>query len=366
MRKFAEFLSSVEKRPAAGYVLAGHEGFLRAEAERAVVRAVFGGDDPGPGYVTIDAVREGGNPVEPAVVLDEARTSSLFSDGKVVSAHRAGPLVKKNVELFASYLSDTGPASVLLLHVEDWDKRSAYARKLDAWAVDCSSLYETAFGESEISAGSSLGKWVRARAGARKLRISPDAIVRLIELVGNNLGLLDGALERLELAGGKGDEVSPDAVDKVAAPTRSMSQFRVASLAAGGETGRAFAAASSCFELGLADEKGRVDHNEGTIATRLLWAIGREVETLYHARGLMDKRNYNRSTAGSIGVPPFRADEVERAARSHTLGDLAGALQLVLAAETSFKSGRADGRFAVEKLIAELGGVLSSRSAGAR
>jgi DNA polymerase-3 subunit delta len=366
MRKLTDFIRSVLKRPAAGYVLAGDEAFLRAEAERAVVRAVFGGGEPGPGYVTMDGVREGGVAIEPDAVFDEARTASLFSEGKVVSVRRAGPMVKRHVDLCASFLAASAGGSVLLLHVEDWDKRSAYAKKLDTFAVDCSPLYETAFGESEISATSLLGTWVQDRAAQHALRLAPDAVVRLIEHVGNNLAELDDALARLELAARPRSLIDATAVDGLVAPTRSGSQFRVAGLVVRGQAAKAFAAASGCFDLGLSDEKGRVDLNQGSVATRLLWSIGREIEILYAARGLIESRTYSKQTAGGIGVPPFRADEVERLARAASLGSLARALELAVNAELELKTGRVEPRFAVERLIMQLGPVLAAQPAGVR
>jgi DNA polymerase III delta subunit len=360
MRKLTEFLSSSAIASAAGYVLAGAESFLRHEAERAVLKAVFGGEDPGPGHVTIDGVREGGVVQELASVFDEAQTIPLFSAGKVVSVRQASSLVRANVDAFAQYLSERNAASVLLLHAETWDKRAAYAKKLDAFAVDCASLYETSFGESTVSAHSPLGRWVATRASEHRVALSAPAIVRVIELIGNNLAELDGVLERLGLGGTPSAEpLRPDDVDAAVAPSKSLSQFRVASLVTAGATREAFAAASTCFELGLSDEKGRVDHQESSVAMRLLWSIGREIEILYHARGLIDEKRYSKESAGSIGVPPFRADAVGKVARMHSLETLADALALALKAEMSLKSGEADPRFAAERLIVELGDVLS-------
>ncbi|MHC4201415.1 MAG: DNA polymerase III subunit delta, partial [Planctomycetota bacterium] len=148
MLKFPQFLAQLERRPRAAYVLAGSEGLLRSEAEAAIVRAVFGGQEPGAGFVPIDCLREGGAAVEPAAILDELRSRSLFSERKVVAARRADAVVKQHQDAFADYLADPDPDSVLVLHIVNWDKRSATARKLDAFAVDCAAPYETSFGEA--------------------------------------------------------------------------------------------------------------------------------------------------------------------------------------------------------------------------
>ncbi len=367
MQTLPQLLASLESRVSAAYVLAGPEGFLRSEAEGAIVRAVFGEDHPGPGFVPIDGLREGGDPVEPADVLDELRSVSLFAPRKVVSVRRADVLLKEHRDVFMDYLADPDPDSVLLLHVQNLAKKSAVPKKLEPFAVDCFTLYETSFGEPDISASSPLGKWiVRRAAGAHNIRLLPGGVVRLIELVGTNLGEIEGALKQLALAERAGDApVSRGKVDEVVAPSRSYTQFRVAEFALSGRAADAFAAADACFEQGLPDQKGRVDHGESGVAVRLLWSVGREIEILHAARGLIDEGEAIGPNVGKLGIPPWKADAVERAARAVPLEALARALDLAFEADWAVKRGDADGRFAVERLILELGKVIRGEPAAA-
>ena len=358
MQKFGSFVSSVEHRVQPGYVLAGPESFLRVEAERAVVRAVLG-DDPGTGLVVLDGGREGAG-LEAADVLDEARTLSLLSGKKVICVRRADAVVKGSADAFAAYLNDPDPESTLVVHVESWDKRTAAARKLDRWAVDCGSLYETEFGSPDISANSSLGRWVASRASSRQLGLDADAVVRLVELVGTNLAELEGALERLAVAATKkaaekGGALGVSDIDEVVAPSRAYTVFRVAELAASGRQREALAAAEACFEQGLPGKSGRATLNESAIAARLQWAIARELETLYAARGLLNEGSSVRRDFSKIGVPKFRAEQVDKAARAVPQEGIERALGLTLASESGVKRGDADARSAVERLILELG-----------
>jgi DNA polymerase III delta subunit len=355
MQKFGSFVSSVERRPQPGYVLAGPEGLLRDEAERAVVRAVLG-DDPGTGLVVLDGGREGGD-LKTADVLDEARTLSLLAGKKVICVRRADAVVKGSADAFAAYLDDPDPESTLVVHVESWDKRTAAARKLDKWAVDCASLYETEFGSQDISASSSLGRWVASRASSRQLALDADAVVRLVELVGTNLAELEGALEQLAVAGTKkgGGALGVPDVDEVVAPSRAYTVYRVAELAVSGRRREALAAAEACFEQGLPGKSGRATLNESIIASRLQWAIARELETLYAARGLMNEGSSVRRDFSKIGVPKFRAEQVDKAARAVPQEAIERALGLTLESECGVKRGDADARSAVERLILELG-----------
>jgi len=367
MLKFPQFLAQLKRRPGPAYVLAGAEGLLRSEAEAAIVRAVFGGDEPGAGFVPVDCLREGGAPVEPAEILDELRSRSLFSVRKVVAARRADAMVKQHQDAFADYIARPDPDSVLVLHIVNWDKRSATARKLDAFAVDCAAPYETSFGEAEFSAGSPLGRWIVERASrAHGLRLSADAVVRLVELAGTNLGELDGALGGLALAVGKGAAVSWQTVDANIAPSRSYSQFKVAELVARGKASEAFAAADACFVQGMPGDKARVDHNEGSVASRIIWTIGRELRTLHGARGLIDEGESVRAGAGKLGIQPWKADAIERAARAVPLETFARGMELAFEAEWAVKRGDADARFAVERLILELGRLVRGEAAAVK
>jgi DNA polymerase III delta subunit len=374
MQKLANFISSVEHRTPGGVVLAGPEEFLRSEAEGAVVRAVFGSGDPGPGYVQLDGKPTSAETLEPAAVLDEVRSMSLFdmtggmaSGGgrKVVAVRRADALVKQHIDTFLAYLGQPVAGSVVILHMETWDKRSAYARKLDTWAVDCMSLYETAFGETETSAGAPLGRWVASRASrAHSVKLAPGAIVRLIQLTGTNLAELDGALGTLAVSSAKSKRALSSAdVDACVAPSRTYTQFKIADLATAGKGAQAFAIADACFEQGLPDQRGHVRHAEAGIAESVIWAVSQRLEQIFLVKGLVAEGEWNASAAGRMGVPPFRMKEVEASARGASLDALTRALEIAFVAAKAVR-GELEPRFAVERLLLELGNVLGGTPTG--
>ncbi len=371
MQKLTAFIASLERRVPGGIVLGGGEGFLRSEAEGAVVRAVFGPGEPGPEFVTLDGVPEGGAALEPAAVLDEARSLSLFGIGgggrKVIAVRRADAVVKQHMDVFLSFLERPAPQAVVVLHMESWDKRAAYARKLDAWAVDCMSLYETAFGETDVSARAPLGVWVASRASrAHGVRLSPDAVVRLIELTGTNLAELDGALGTLATSAGDGKRAVTRAdVDARVAPSRTYTQFKIADLATAGRGAEAFAVADACFEQGLPDARGRVRHGESGIAESVIWAVSQRLEQLFAVKGLVAAGGWSASAAGKMGVPPFRMKDVETAARAQTLEKLGSALEVAFEAAKAVR-GELEPRFAVERLLLGLGKVLGRAPAGTK
>jgi len=370
MQKLVAFIASLKRRVPGGVVLAGQESLLRSEAEDAVVRAVFGRGEPGPGLVTLDGTPTGGEPPEPAAVFDEARSMSLFDMGgggrKVITVRRADALVKQHLDSFLAYLKSPATDSVVVLHMDKWDRRAAYAKKLDEWAVDCMSLYETAFGETEVSAGAPLGRWLASRASrAHGVKLSPDAVVRLIELTGTNLAELDGALATLAVSAGAAKRpLSSTDVDARVAPSRTYTQFKIADLASAGRGAEAFAIADACFEQGLPDARGRVRHSESGIAESVIWAVSQRLEQVFAVKGLVSEGGWNASAAGKMGIPPFRMKEVETAARSASLDGLARALELTFETAKAVR-GELEPRFAVERMLLGLGKTLRRAPAGA-
>jgi DNA polymerase III delta subunit len=358
MRPVEALMRELERRTRPCYVLAGPEHLLRDEAEGAILRAVFGDADPGTGLVVIEGLTEAGQPVEPAAALDELRTVSLLAGRKVVSVRRADALVRGHTEAFLAYLAEPDPSSVLVLHVESWDRRRATEKALDRLAVDCQAPFETDFGGTDVSAGSRLGQWLTRRAVSKGLRLTPDAVVHLIELAGTSLAELDSALEAISLARGEAsDALSPEDVAAHVAPSRAFNVFRVAELASVGRTAEALAAAGACFEQGLPDARGRVAHGGSSVATRLIWAVARRLETLYRARGVVEEGGSVRKAAPGLGVPPFRAEAFEKVVLGLSLEAVEEALELAFETEFAFKRGELDPRFAVERLVLGLGKV---------
>lgn len=352
MLKPMDVIASLERRPAGtGWILAGEEDFLREEVERAVVKAVLGEEPTAGGMVVIDALREGGSKIQLADILDELRTPSLFCERKVVSVRRAGALVRTYAEELEKHLCGKATPGVLLLHAEDWDKRAAYAKRLDRFTVDCSPLYETAFGDTSISASSQLGRWVRERARRAGLRISDEAIVRLIELIGADLAGLSDAIEKLSLL--QRQSVSVEDVDTIVAPSRSFSQFKVAELVLTSKTAECLAAVEACFEQGIDKGGGRVERSESGVAELIVWAISRELERMYIARGLLEEDKLDVRSAGALGVPPFMFEKFAKRVSQTDAEHLGRALADTLEAASSLRGGTPP-RAVVESLVLRL------------
>ncbi|MHC4253541.1 MAG: hypothetical protein ACYS9X_30855, partial [Planctomycetota bacterium] len=154
-------------------------------------------------------------------------------------------------------------------------------------------------------------------------------------------------------------------VDEVAAPSRSQTQFKVAELLLAGRAADALAAADACFREGIADARGRVERSETGVAARVMNEVSRQLEILHSACGFIGEGKPLKPNAGKLGIPPFRADAVGRTARRLGLEAVQRALEMAFEAEWAVKRGEIDPRFAVEKLLLDLGRVTASGAATA-
>src|SRR5262249_33951529 len=123
-------------------ILAGEELFLRNQHLADIQQSVFQGEDPGMGLVRLDPTALGGGAM--AVVLDEARTASMFNQKNLVIVAPADPLHKKadadddgkltNREILENYVEsamESAGESTLVLVFNSWLKPPRLHKALD-------------------------------------------------------------------------------------------------------------------------------------------------------------------------------------------------------------------------------------------
>ena len=123
--------------------------------------------------------------------------------------------------------------------------------------------------------------WLRARAGALKVQIEPDAAQLIVDRVEGNLLAAKQELEKLALLAADG-RISAALVLRSVGDSARYDVFQLGEAAAGGDAERALR-----IVLGL--------KSEGTEPTLILWALVREL------RGLWQARERNRLRSNSRG-----------------------------------------------------------------
>ena len=188
--------------------------------------------------------------------------------------------------------------------------------------------------------------WVRQRARALGVQLTSQAERRLVQLVGRDLWVLAGELEKLKLYAG--DDVVDDAiVDSLVALSREGNIFQLVDAVAEGRPTRALHAL----------ERLRA---EGIDARRIITMLARQYRMIAAAREVLDAGGGEREVQSALGAQTFVAERAVAQARRFDQAAADAGIGRVLEAEVAIQNywqGRDGGMnqdLAVELLISEL------------
>jgi DNA polymerase-3 subunit delta len=149
----------------------------------AKLRAVVIGDDE------TSLTRFTGKEVDLQTVADELRTVSMWGDRRLVVVEEADDFVSKHRAGLEKYAEAPAKKSVLVLDVATWQKTTRLAKQLAKTGLDV---------EASPLKGAELSRWLHARAAdGYDVKLDRDAAGLLIELIGDEPGLLDTELAKL-------------------------------------------------------------------------------------------------------------------------------------------------------------------------
>src|SRR5262249_7688090 len=134
-------------------------------------------------------------------------TISMWGDRRLVLVDDADEFVTKVRASLEKYVEKPAKKSVLVLSVKTWPKTTRLAKQVAATGldVDCSELK-----------GAPLLKWLQDTArDAYQQTLAREAAVLLVELVGEELGMLDQELSKLATYVGAGAKIGFDDVQKL-------------------------------------------------------------------------------------------------------------------------------------------------------
>jgi DNA polymerase III delta subunit len=333
-------------------VVAGDELFLRNQHLKEIEKAVFGGEDPGMGYVRLDPTSLGGEAM--AIILDEARTSSMFAPKKLVVVDPADVLLKKagdgdddddddrmtNREILENYLEGVmanpgNAASTMVLVFKSWPKGTRLHKALDKLGAVkwCESIKEFQ------AAG-----WVTRRAKeAYGKTMDAQAAGRLAELIGPDLQRLDNELAKLSLYEPDGPTITQKAVDALVGFQHEQQIWDMI---------EALAERDAPTALRKIEELWGLDPKIEYSATGAVFSWLNQV---IKARELVDRRMPDAVIGKELKLwPPERAQKVLTLARSWGLAGAARWSEAMLAVDVANKSSLGEPRRNLEKFVVML------------
>ncbi len=168
-------------------------------------------------------------------ILDAARSSSLFFQAARIILVQIPPRIKDNVPspheklsdrdkgLISAYFADPTPGMVLVMifpgKIRGGSPLVKFFGGLSAQAVRVE--------EMRPLKGQKLASWVGRRFQIRGKNPSPDAVARLVELVGSDLRLLDNEVEKITTFAGDKDRISDEDVDQVSGWIKSYIEWEL-------------------------------------------------------------------------------------------------------------------------------------------
>jgi DNA polymerase-3 subunit delta len=305
-------------------VIAGADSFVAEQALESLLQAAVGEDRS-------DAVAVfRGDEAGWGRILEAARTGSLFATRRAVVVRNADAIKGEGDEAVA-YLADPSPDAALILMAVKPDKRRKPWKDLMARAQVV---------PAEPLKGYALKKRVADEIRARKLPLDDSAVQELIDGVGQDLRRLMGELEKLEaFAEGRKGRLSADDVSEVLGHGIGQPLYRMADAL----WARRPAPVLAMLEVAL---------DEGVPNLVLLKVMHNALRQVRSARALSEQRVPPAQIAGRVGIMPFKADDLVRAARAWGDEDLKGAMAALDRADRRIKNS-ADSRAALQAAVVE-------------
>lgn len=216
-------------------VLHGDEPFLK----RIVLKKIQGamGTDGDLSFSSRD-----GADLRWAEVLDEVSTRSLFGDApRTVIIRQADSFVTINREQLEDYVAASKGSAQIVLEVKSWPANTRLAKAVakKGLAIACRAPERKAGRRATVDV-QRLAAWIAQRAANHHgLEVSHQQVQQVIELVGDNLGVIDNELAKLALFADDAGRLAPETIQTVVGGWRMQTTWVLLDAACSGDARQA-------------------------------------------------------------------------------------------------------------------------------
>ncbi len=328
--------------PAAAYLICGEEGALVDRALGLISeRVLAAAAQPDLALTRLD-----GRDSTAAEVEAAARTGSLFGGRRLIVLRDAQSLGAEEQKRLAVYLAEPVPTTSLVLVVRGAGPKTRDPRR--SKAAKAARAYKKAI---EKGGGTvvdcprpkprELPRLAEKLLEQGGLQVDRDGLYALVEAIGEDLGALDQAIEKLALyKGGRGRVAAADVVE-VVADTRTQSVFDLTDAAAEGRLRQAL--------VGL-----RRMLRDGESPLALLGHLARHFRNLARVQSLAQRGEGSDSIRQALGLHPFVVKKSLKQARRFSPPGLARRLQQLGLADRRLKSSGLADALVLELLVRQL------------
>lgn len=265
-----------------------------------------------------------------AGVLQAVRTVPMMGDRRLVEVQEAEGFKAQELEKLIPYLESPVDSAVLLFVAGGKvDTRYKFFRALDGRG------YLFRF---DVIKGALLRRFLESEARRQGATLAPRVAEQLMDLVGNDLLALAGAVEKLTLFVGEGGMVQAEHVEEVVSRTRQAVIFELTDSVGAGDAATALGSLQSLLHGGEPE-------------VRILFMIARQVRMIWLARTALDEGASPGSLPGVLGVPPFVARKVADQARRFSRERIQRVHGELYRADRQLKSVRLSRSLVLERLV---------------
>jgi DNA polymerase III subunit delta len=313
------------------YVLYGSERFFVEEERRKVINSVLGDDANG---LFVYDMKESSM----EEVMEEARTTSLFGDKKVVLLKDCFFLtgeksrVKHEVDDLLSYIESPTEETTLIFDVnnEKLDKRKKLVKSL---------IKNKSTKVFESKPLKNVQYWIEKRFEVVGIKVTAEIITLISQQLGNSLFLLDSEINKLAAACGTNQTLDTYTVESLLSRTLENDVFKLIDRIAKKQKSA----------INLLDDLFKM----GEDPIKILLLMARQYRIMLQVK-LFEKKGYKISSiAGLVKIAPFVAKIASEQAREYEVDELFGKLQECSVLDSQMKTGKVNKTIALETIIAK-------------
>lgn len=319
------------------YLLYGKEDFLIKETKDLLVNQVLGEDDIEFNLSNFDLAE---TPIE--VALEDAETFPFMGERKLLFLHNPSFLtaektkdkVEHNLAKLETYMKEPAPYSVIVFVApyEKLDERKKLVKELKKRAI----LFEAKkLNESELK------NWIRTRAEFNGVTIEPVATETMLALVGTNLFMLTGEVDKLALYVGRGSIIDLQTVENLVARSLEQNIFTLVEKIVNRKIDEALRIYYDLVKL-----------NEEPI--KILAVITGQIRLIYQVKELAKRGYGQKQIASHLKVHPFRVKLAAGQAQKFGERELMDILSQLADADYKMKTGTMNKELLIELFLLKL------------
>ncbi len=313
------------------YLFEGKEEFLKEEALRKFEQDFFE-----KGSREFNRTLFYGDDLDISSLTSELAALPMLSSKRLIVIRHAEMLSPPAQEVLISYVNRPFPATCVVLEVETLNKQKKLYKAISKYGriIAFKRYYDK-----------HLDRWISQRAGFYDKKILPEAVALLKENVGNNLRLLDGAMQKMVLYTGERKIIGVEDVEELTGVSRVGTVFDLIRAIRQKQINDSLKILSALIREGKESCHG--------IVALLFWQLKR----MSKAKKLLERRLSPKEIGGQLNVHSFFLEQFIDGVRGFSPEEFRNSFKFLLAADTEIKTGIRRPEIILELLIIRLCGL---------